>query len=95
MGEEIDEIEKLRRIIDEIDCRIAHLLNERFDVCVKIASLKKRKGLKIINLNRQDVVLKRVASFSKPEFVELNRIVFSTIMVLSSAEQLKFIYKNK
>ena len=82
-------LSSLREDIDKIDEKIVKLLNERFSCCEKIAKLKKSSGLRLVDLNRQAEVLSHVASCSIRDYVDLNKLVFETIMVLSSVAQLE------
>lgn len=87
--ENLYRLSQLRQRIDKIDERIIQLLNERFSICSNLAGLKRQLGLGLIDLDRQNEVLKHVVKLSNSEFADLNKLAFSTIMVLSSICQLK------
>lgn len=85
-----EKLQSLRRTIDELDGKIVHLLNERFNCCKEIAEIKKALNLNLTDLKREDEVLKRVAKLSEEEFADSNKLIFSIVMVLSSILQLRF-----
>lgn len=91
----LENLKKQRNHIDEIDGKIAGLLNDRFDCCKEIAKLKQYLGLSLVNLERQDEVLANINRFSKDEFAEINKSIFSKIMCLSLSLQQRFQTKNK
>lgn len=66
-------LKELRENIDEIDQRIIHLLEKRFDIVEKIAKLKSTHGLEIEDNAREDMVLKnwmKATSKIQPEFIK-------------------------
>jgi chorismate mutase len=53
-------LEESRRIIDEIDTEIVALLNRRASVSRRIGELKTRAGLPIFDVEREEVVLRKI-----------------------------------
>ena len=56
----MDEIQQLRKKIDDIDERILKALIERVKICRKIGQVKKKNGLQIRDGSREDEVYNRV-----------------------------------
>ncbi len=56
----MDEIEKLRKKVDEIDEQIITALCERTKACRAIGLVKKKNGVPVRDLGREDEVFKRV-----------------------------------
>jgi chorismate mutase len=56
----MDEIEKLRKKVDEVDERIITALYERAKACIAIGLEKKKKGVPVRDISREDEVYKRV-----------------------------------
>ena len=54
------QLEECRKNIDAIDAEIMQLLNRRASLSRQIGSIKTRAGLPIIDLRREDIVLRRV-----------------------------------
>ena len=55
-----DDIAGWRARIDDIDDRIAELLNERASCAIEIGSIKRDKGLAIHNPERERLILERI-----------------------------------
>ena len=56
----MDEIEKLRKKVDEIDEQLISALCERAKACKAIGLVKKKKGVPVRDISREDEVYKRV-----------------------------------
>ena len=56
-----EELENLRRGIDEIDKEIVYLIGCRVEIARKISEVKRRKGLGITDLKREESVLENVS----------------------------------
>jgi chorismate mutase len=54
-------LEQCRKVIDAIDTEILALLNRRADLSRKIGAIKAGAGLPIVDADREDEVLRRVA----------------------------------
>ncbi len=56
----MDEIEKLRKKVDEIDEQIIAGLCERAKACEAIGLVKKKRGMPVKDIGREDEVYKKV-----------------------------------
>ncbi len=56
----MDEIQQLRKKVDEVDEQILNALNERAKLCRAIGLIKKKKGMKIRDTARETEVYERV-----------------------------------
>ena len=54
-------LEQCRKVIDAVDTEILALLNRRADLARKIGTLKACAGLPIVDAEREDEVLRRIA----------------------------------
>ena len=74
-------ISDLRRIIDELDEQILHLLNERALAARQIGLLKKNLGLPVYDPEREEAVLAaKVAQNAGPLHGEQIRAIFEKII---------------
>ncbi|MBN2157737.1 MAG: chorismate mutase [Candidatus Lokiarchaeota archaeon] len=64
----MEKLETLQKIIDEIDLKIADLIEERMNISKEIGLLKTEKGIPIINPEREAEIIKNIkqASSSVP-----------------------------
>lgn len=60
-------LEELRQQIDELDASIVSLLNRRAVMSRKIGQIKLRAGLPIVDREREETVLRRVANKNSGE----------------------------
>jgi len=85
----MSEIQKLRKKVDEIDEQIIIALHERVKTCTAIGLIKKKKGLPVRDVTRENVVFKRVKE-KAPEF-QLNPLqveaIYREIVNMCSAIQ--------
>ena len=56
----MDEIQQLRKKVDEVDEQILNALNERAKICKAIGLVKKKKGMPVRDIPRENEVYKRV-----------------------------------
>lgn len=63
----MDEIEKIRKHIDELDSQIASLLEKRENAIIKLGGEKKKRGIQITDEEREEKVLKRIKRKSQRE----------------------------
>ena len=61
-------IEDWRTQIDDIDCRLVKLMNERSRCVVEIAGIKKQNGMKIVDPERERTVFRNVDSANTGPF---------------------------
>ncbi|MBC7129817.1 chorismate mutase [Candidatus Bathyarchaeota archaeon] len=76
----LEEIEQLRKKIDEIDEEILSLLKERIEISKQIGEVKRNKGLPIKDLER--------------ELEKYQQVAKKAIELGLNAENVKNIYKN-
>ena len=62
-ADDLSEIDRLRKRIDEIDEEIIRLLRERIEVASCIGEVKARLGVPIVDEGREKVVLERAGEF--------------------------------
>ena len=60
-----DDMDRLRRRIDDIDCRMVRLLNERASHAIELGRVKKIVGLAIYQPSREDQVLRNVRGHNR------------------------------
>ncbi len=63
----MEKIEKIRKHIDELDLKIATLLDERENAVIKLGEEKKKSGLEITDEEREKEILKRLGKKSQRE----------------------------
>lgn len=56
-----DKLQALRKEIDKLDVEIAHLLEQRFELCCSIGELKRDADISVEDQRREIIVLTRVA----------------------------------
>jgi chorismate mutase/prephenate dehydratase len=59
------DLSELRKRIDDLDCRIVELLNERAKVVVEVGKVKQADGTPIYSPDREQVVLQRVEQLNR------------------------------
>lgn len=79
MSEVNDLIEELRSELDEIDSDIAELLQERYDVCLQIAREKRRNGVPLENLSREEEIIDQQTA-KCPEYKAEAESVFRSVI---------------
>ena len=81
------EVQQLRKKVDEVDEQILNVLSERAKICMAIGLVKKKKGMQIRDVSRENEIYKRV----KEKAVELHldpmqvEAVFREIVNMCSA----------
>jgi chorismate mutase len=56
----MDELQKLRKRVDEVDDQILKALSERAKICKAIGDIKKKQGLAVRDSSRENEVYQRV-----------------------------------
>jgi chorismate mutase len=66
------DIEKLRREINNVDQELVSLLAKRFQLTSQIGAIKREKGLKVFDKNREQEILEKWLQVSdlEPEFLK-------------------------
>ncbi|MBE3117034.1 chorismate mutase [Candidatus Bathyarchaeota archaeon] len=85
----MDDIQHLRRRIDEIDDQILAALSERIKICKAIGDVKKKQGLAIKDPDRENQVFKRIKEKSAQFTLDPVQIeaVYREIVNICSAVQ--------
>jgi chorismate mutase/prephenate dehydratase len=88
----MEELEKLRREIDEIDDEILKLLNKRANIVIEIAHIKRNEKAKFYSPERERKILERLTALNKGPFPnDTLKVIFREILSasLSLEEPLK------
>lgn len=80
-------LDEYRNQIDEIDKDLIRKLDERMRVAEKIAKYKEENGLAIVDPLRESLLLDKITDDSASDMAMYNRMLFQTIMELSSDHQ--------
>jgi chorismate mutase len=56
----MDELEQYRKKVDEVDDLILKALNERVKICMAIGLVKKKRGMSVTDISRENEVYKTV-----------------------------------
>ncbi len=70
---EVD-LQTLRAELDAIDDSLVEALGKRFAICSRIAAFKKRQGIPMMQLDRIEVVKRRVEGLSKAKGIDAELI---------------------
>ena len=80
----MNELEKLRRLIDEIDDEILNLLNKRTNIVLDVAHIKRNKNAKYYSPEREREILERLTALNKGPFPnETLKVIFREILSAS------------
>jgi chorismate mutase len=76
-----DRIEKLRGGIDEIDCRVVELLNDRANIALEIRGLKPAAKLGLYDPKREEEIFAKLAACNKgPLYGDNLREIYEAIL---------------
>lgn len=77
----MEELELLRKQIDEIDEKLVELFESRMELATRIGAIKEEKGLEILNSKREEeVVKKNIMLLKNSELSRELEIFFKGIM---------------
>jgi chorismate mutase len=77
----LDRIETLRGGIDEIDCRVVELLNERAKIALQIRAIKPQARLGLYDPKREEQIFDKLASCnSGPLYADNLREIYEAIL---------------
>jgi len=84
-----DDVEALRRKLDEVDRKIVELLAERFSVVEEVGAIKRRSKLPTVDIGRRTAVLRDVERLSSKMGLDpvLARAIFEQILARSERAQ--------
>jgi chorismate mutase len=76
-----DQIEDLRAKIDEIDCAIVHLLNERAGIALRIREFKPEANLSLYDPKREEEIFSNLARCNEgPLYADNLREIYEAIL---------------
>lgn len=81
------DLSQLREQIDTIDRQIAALLTQRMDITNEVAAYKKANGLAVYHPEREQQVIEKVCSLTKPEYQQALTVIYQCIMDESKKNQ--------
>ncbi len=88
----MNELEKARKVINEVDGEMASLFEKRMQASLQIAKYKREHGLSIYDKKREDEILQRAsAKIPDKEISEYYVRFVESVMTLSKAYQSRFI----
>ena len=73
----MDKIDNLRNLIDEIDEEIMSLLDNRFELSIKIGKIKSRAKTVVLDTKREQLIINKTSKCSHSPEVG---VVYKTIM---------------
>ncbi|MCX7661977.1 MAG: prephenate dehydratase [Candidatus Omnitrophica bacterium] len=77
----MENLQELRKKIDQIDKKLVELLNKRTDLALKISQIKLKSGQNVYSPERESYILKRIAKLSKgPLNKEALQAIYREIM---------------
>lgn len=82
-----NELDALRRDIDEIDAQIVALFKLRMEKAAQVAKYKRREGVAVLQSGREEEVLARAESSAGEELAPYARELFLELMKLSREYQ--------
>ena len=85
----MNDLQTLRKQIDEIDKEMAILFNKRMKVVEKIKAYKKANNLEIFDKEREDNLIKQNILHIDKEYQDLYKEVETTFLKLSKEYQAK------
>ena len=88
----MEDIQKLRKRIDEIDEQILRLLGERAEICRSIGLLKKEQGMPITDASRENEVYAKIrvkATDFSLDSNEAEAVYRQIVNMCSSVQELK------
>jgi 3-deoxy-7-phosphoheptulonate synthase/chorismate mutase len=85
----MDDLQQLRKKVDEIDVQILSALNERTKICRSIGLIKKKQGMKIRDTTRENEVYLRVKEKAEQFHLDSLQVeaVYREIVNMCSAVQ--------
>ncbi|MBR2452818.1 MAG: prephenate dehydratase [Clostridia bacterium] len=90
----MNELEKLRCEIDEIDSQLLPLFLKRMECSKKVADYKKKNSLPVLDKARENEILNEKAASVSPDKASFVRAFFSSIMSISRKAQRQLLSDN-
>lgn len=88
------DIRDLRKDINDIDKQLIELFKRRMETSCNIAEYKSRNNLPILDENRENEVLERVADMAGEPFSGYAKVLYSTLFDLSRSYQTRIVYSD-
>jgi len=86
----MNELEKLRKEIDEYDVELTKVFEKRMETVLKVAKYKKENDIQVLNTSREkEVIEKNISYLKNPDFKDAIRKYFESIMKISKDIQKK------
>lgn len=80
----MDDLKQLRKDIDQLDDKIMNLLEERFDISIKVGNYKKAHKTPVLNSNRETEILNKI---NKHKHNNEIKNVYKTLLMESKSLQ--------
>ena len=87
-------LDEIRQNIDKIDNEIAQLFQQRMALAGEVAREKQRSGGTVLNKDREEAILARLAMQIQPEYHVALRQLYETIFHASRAHQTRLLEKG-
>lgn len=81
------DLENYRNRINEIDQKLLKLIEERLEIASKIGKYKLEHNKPVLDIKRENALLKKISENSQEKFKGYNRNLWSSIMSISKAYQ--------
>lgn len=84
-----EELQRLRRLIDEVDEKILQCLSERMRLSKAIGEIKRREGLPLFDADREEALIRKLVASNKEALLEPSflRSIYREIFAASRALQ--------
>ena len=86
---ELNNINDIRKEIDEIDRELVSLFICRMNCSARIAEYKREHGLPVLDASREKALLEKISELSGKEFEEYTKALYETILSISRDHQEK------
>lgn len=84
----MEDIKALRNQIDKIDNELIKLFENRLDIAKKIGDIKRNNSMKVVDLKREEeVIRKKVSMVKDKDYSDLVQCFFKNIIELSKKVQ--------
>ncbi len=86
----MDQLEVLRKEIDEIDKELTALFEKRMNIVLEILALKQKSGYPIFDKSREERIISKNSSFlNNKDYINELKVFFNCILDLSKNIQAK------
>ena len=89
---DMKDLQETRRALDEVDCQIVRLFEQRMTLARDVAAYKIANGMQVLDCSREEQVLaSRCGMLEDAYWAPAVRELYEQIMALSRAEQQKLL----